>query len=144
MWQEPRARYAYPLVALVAVLSLPSCFALVETTSVAVAESEVSATPIANPKFGLAAGGYMNFDVEFSGASPRCVYVCSVSTAGVSGSPDSWCTSCFLLDDLFGRVVFRSWRCRCYGGVLNGLVLVLAFMLSLQSALTKIFLKYMQ
>lgn len=76
MWQQPMPRYVNPLIALAMVLLLPSCFGLVDTTSVDDAETGVSATPISDSKFGLAAGGYMNFDVELSEASPRCVRVC--------------------------------------------------------------------
>ncbi|CAN0193649.1 unnamed protein product, partial [Scytosiphon promiscuus] len=50
-----------PLGAIAALLSLPHCSALIETTTVA--EDGVSATQIASP-FGAAAGGYMQFDVE--------------------------------------------------------------------------------
>ncbi len=104
MWQEPRARYDYLSAALAVVLLLPSSSALVETTSVS--ESGLSATPIADPRFGLAAGGYMNFDVEISDASPRFVCVCSISAAGVGGPPDFFVHSVLAVarSDLAGLV----------------------------------------
>jgi len=107
VWQKPMARYYYPLVALAVVLSLPSCFALVETTSIS--ESGVSATPIADVEFGLAAGGYMNFDVELSGASARwCLCVTWVSRVWAG-----------LLNVKFAVLICRGLlcgRCRCYTG----------------------------
>lgn len=64
------ARYATLIIAS-AVLSFPSCLALVDTISVSA--TGVSATVLTEP-FGLAAGGYMNFDVEPSDDA-RCVPV---------------------------------------------------------------------
>lgn len=59
------------LVILAMVLSVLPCLAIKATTSVA--ESGVSYSLI-YPPFGMAAGGYMNFDVEPApDASVRCV-----------------------------------------------------------------------
>lgn len=56
-------------------LSVLPCLAIKATTSVA--ESGVSYSLLYSP-FGMAAGGYMNFDVEPApdDASVRCVFVC--------------------------------------------------------------------
>eukprot|EP00903_Cladosiphon_okamuranus_P009103 g8701.t1 len=74
MWcpSASMARNAALVVASAVLLLSPTCFALIDTTSVSTAG--VSATLLAEP-FGFAAGGYMDFEVELAGRSSSTSYI---------------------------------------------------------------------